>query len=376
MHIIHGAFKLFALTQALTNKLKKITRYSAFTVLALSLLALVCLAVFLIYATVTDYKPAEKESLVMVKNVLPDTIPAGRLELYTWNIGHCGFGKKMDFFYEDGKMVRPDKDYYERCRDGIFYQLTTLNKLDFILLQEVDQQSERTYYDDQVARFKATFNDYAAFFAMNYKVPFVPVPLKSPICKVKSGILTLSRFRAVEATRYKFPSAYSWPKRLFMPDRCFVLTRYKVSNGKQLVLINTHNSAYSDAIEMRAREIKMIREIMLPEYKKGNYVIVGGDWNQNPVPFTQDSIKDGNTAKTISPGIPTDFLPVGFTWAYDPGFPTNRDVDKPYTKGKSLTTIIDFFVLSPNIKLLTTNTLQTNFEFSDHQPVGMIVELK
>ncbi|MFN8134262.1 MAG: hypothetical protein U0Z17_03150 [Bacteroidales bacterium] len=75
-------------------------------------------------------------------------------------------------------------------------------------------------------------------------------------------------------------------------------------------------------------------------------------------------------------GIPPDFLPHGFTWAYDPKYPTNRNVDTPYTKGRTPTTLIDFFVLSPNITLVSTNTIQTNFEFADHQPVGMVVELK
>lgn len=312
----------------------------------------------------------------MENNTLPDTIPVGRLELYTWNIGYCGLGKEMDFFYEDGKMVRPDKEHYERYRDGIFYQLTILNKLDFILLQEVDKHSERSYLDDQVERFKATFKDYAAFFAFNFKTPFIPVPVFSPIGKVNGGLLTLSRFEPVIAERHSFPTAYSWPKRLFMPDRGFILTRYEVSNGKQLVIINTHNSAFSDAAEMRKKEMETIKKMIEKEYLKGNYVIAGGDWNQNPPPFTTKSIKDGNIAKSINPGIPADFLPDGFVWAFDPKHPTNRDVNIPYRKGETLTTIINFFILSPNITLLTVNTLQNDFEFSDHQAVGIIVELK
>jgi hypothetical protein len=114
---------------------------------------------------------------------------------------------------------------------------------------------------------------------------------------------------------------------------------------------------------------------MQKEYSLGNYVIVGGDWNQNPLPFNQDSIQDGNLTHVISPGIPADFLPEGFTWAFDPKNATNRDVDIPYTKGKTQTTIIDFFVLSPNITLLNINTMQTGFEFADHEPVGMTMEL-
>ena len=353
-----------------------IPKYLIIVATAIGGLAIVILAMFLLYATFTDFNPPDQESIAMEKTDVPDTIPIGKLELYTWNIGYCGLGAKMDFFYEKGKMVRPEQVYYERCRDGIIYQLTTLNKLDFILLQEIDEQSERTYQDNQVERFKATFKEHAAFFALNYKVPFVPFPLHSPMGKVKAGLLTLGRYKPVEAVRYSFPSAYSWPKRLFMIDRGFILTRYKVSNGKQLVIINTHNSAYSDAADMRSQELNILKKIIENEFALGNYVITGGDWNQNPIAFDPDSIKDGNRVKEITPGIPGGFLPGEYTWAFDPKYPTNRDVNEPYSKGRTPTTIIDFFILSPNIRLLTTNTLQTNFEFSDHQPVGMIIELK
>jgi hypothetical protein len=149
-----------------------------------------------------------------------------------------------------------------------------------------------------------------------------------------------------------------------------------VSNGKQLVIINTHNSALKDAVGIQEKELELLKEVLTAEYLKGNYVIAGGDWNQNPLPFRQDSIQDGNSVKTILTGIPSDFLPSGFVWAFDPKHPTKRDVDKPYTKGQVKTTITDFFILSPNVNLLTTNTLPTDFAFSNHQPVGMIVELK
>ncbi len=334
-----------------------------------------CLALFLGYSTLTDYKPEKKETLAIAHSTLPQSIPPGKLELLTWNIGYCGLGAKMDFFYEGGTMVQPDKEYYAICRDGVINRLKSASKPDFILMQEVDQHSERTYLDNQVDRFKSAFSDYATFFALNYKVPFVPVPLTSPMGKVNSGILTMSRFQPIEATRYQYPSSYSWPKRLFLLDRCFELTRYKVSNGRQLVVINTHNSAFDDAAEMRAKELKLLKDMIVNEYSKGNYVIAGGDWNQNPLPFAMDSIRDGNIVKTISPGIPAGFLPAAYTWAYDPTHPTNRDVDKPYFKGKTKTTTIDFFVLSPNISLLSTHTLQYGFEFSDHQPVQMIVVL-
>jgi endonuclease/exonuclease/phosphatase family metal-dependent hydrolase len=355
------------------SKALKIVLWSATGLIGLMITTV---AVFLIYLGLNDYKPPFIEPIAMSNTTLPDTITTRKLEMYTWNIGYCGLGRKMDFFYENGQMTRPEKEYYEQCRDGVFYQLTTLNKLDFILLQEVDQHSERSYNDDQVKRFKATFNDYEATFALNYKVPFIPLPVTSPMGKVESGIMTLGRYKPLECKRIQFPSAYGWPKKLFMLDRCLILSRYRVNNGKQLVIINTHNSAYADAADMREKELSVLRKIILDEFNKGNYVVAGGDWNQNPLTYSPDSIRDGNKAKSISPGIASDFLPSGFTWAFDPQHPTNRDVDKPYEKGITPTGIIDFFILSPNIKLLTVNTLPTNFEFADHQPVGMILELQ
>jgi endonuclease/exonuclease/phosphatase family metal-dependent hydrolase len=357
--------------------MKKILRNTVRAFAAIAIVILISLAAFLVFATVTDFKPAATENVsVTAPASIQPTVPVGKIELYTWNIGYCGLGSKMDFFYEGGKMVRPSAEYYKQCRDGVIKQVKSFGQPGFVLLQEVDWQAARTYNDRQASKIEASMPGYASTFATNYKVPFVPVPPASPMGKVNSGILTLSQYQPVEATRYQFPSAYSWPKKLFMLDRCFLLTRYNVSNGKQLVVINTHNSAYADAVELRAKELNLLKNLFESEYAKGNYVIAGGDWNQNPVPYTPDSIRDGNIAYAITPGIPPDFLPEGFTWAYDPGYPTNRNVDTPYHKGKTPTTLIDFFVFSPNITLVKINTIQTGFEYADHQPVGMAVELK
>jgi endonuclease/exonuclease/phosphatase family metal-dependent hydrolase len=152
--------------------------------------------------------------------------------------------------------------------------------------------------------------------------------------------------------------------------------RYNLADEKQLVLINTHNSAFDDAADMRQQELDLLSQVMENEYTKGNYVIVGGDWNQNPVPFKTETIKDGNVVKEITPPIPANFLPQGWQWAFDPNHPSNRDVNESYSKGKTPTTIIDFFILSPNIELRSITTLVTDFDVSDHQPVRMSVELK
>jgi endonuclease/exonuclease/phosphatase family metal-dependent hydrolase len=193
---------------------------------------------------------------------------------------------------------------------------------------------------------------------------------------VKGGLMTLSRFTPFEASRYSLQSSEAWPKKLFMLKRCYLLTRFKVSEGKELVLINTHNSAFAEAAKLREKELTVLRKAMEEEYNKGNYVIVGGDWNQNPVPFDERLITSGDAVMRIIPPIPDDFLPAGWQWAYDPSQPTNRDVIEAYKHGITRTTIYDFFVLSPNIRIISVKTNSDGFKFSDHNPVCLKIKLK
>jgi endonuclease/exonuclease/phosphatase family metal-dependent hydrolase len=152
-----------------------------------------------------------------------------------------------------------------------------------------------------------------------------------------------------------------------MLKRCFLISRFKAENGKELVLINLHNSAFDDAEELRKEELKQLREIIEAEYQNGNYVVAGGDWNQNPPNYNSKIVKKYN-AKIVRP-IDNDYLPEEWTWAYDPEAPTNRDVNEPFDPKTTNTTIIDYFIISPNIEVLEVKTIDQGFEYSDHQPV-------
>jgi endonuclease-exonuclease-phosphatase family protein len=54
---------------------------------------------------------------------------------------------------------------------------------------------------------------------------------------------------------------------------------FPVKNGKFLVMINSHMSAYNKGGKMRKAQMKLISSVMEHEYRAGNYVIVGGDFN-------------------------------------------------------------------------------------------------
>ena len=114
-----------------------------------------------------------------------------------------------------------------------------------MLLQEVDLSSRRSYYLNEKDTLVSHFACHAAL-APNYVVGFVPVPPSSPMGKVNSGVLSMSRYQPESSTRYGYPGMFGWPSRLFNLRRCMLVNRYPAENGKQLVLINSHLSAFDD----------------------------------------------------------------------------------------------------------------------------------
>ena len=330
---------------------------------------------FLLFLTVTDYRPAEREPILIGGKGKQLPLLQQEFTFLTWNLGYSGLGKQMDFFYEGGTRVRPDKKEFTQYLEGICKSLSANDSIDFILLQETDLHSKRSYFKDEVAKIGTLFPGRCLLFTRNYDSRFVPVPLDNPLGRVVSGIACFPKYRPRAAERIDFGSRFPWPKQLVLLKRCMMVIRYTLSSGKELVIVNLHNSTFDKGGSLRKKELRMIHTFVISEYSKGNYVIAGGDWNTNPRGFLPVSVISGDLAKTIDPALDSTFLP-GWRFAYDPLVPSNRDVDIPYLKGKTLTTIIDFYVVSPNVEVQSVHTLATGFNFSDHQPVIMKVALK
>jgi endonuclease/exonuclease/phosphatase family metal-dependent hydrolase len=342
----------------------------------LSILAIVVALVvlFLGWITLKDYRPPPQEDLIPVGTVTLFPALQDTFTVCIWNIGYFGLGAGMDFFYDGGKGVRPTHEEYLMYQDGALKFLFRQGVFDFFLLQEVDRHSRRSYGNDQVSAISEILDDYCYVYAKNYDVPFVPMPLCSPMGHVEGGIMTLSRRKADQNIRYAFAGDASWPLGLFMLDRCFLLSRFSLPSGKDLVIINTHNSAFDDG-SRRRQQLAVLRKVMLDEFSRGNFVVCGGDWNQNPPGYQAGAIKGQGPGKDILPPMEHDLFPEGWTWAYDPEVPTNRDVRAPYQKGKTQVTIIDYFVCSPNIEILDISTLDLEFRYADHQPVTLLFRL-
>lgn len=338
----------------------------------------------LVYGSIHDFQPPVRQQLEVVQNAVATTVPAKRLRFTIWNLGFAGLGKESDFFYDDGyfffsggKSTRTPLPLLEKNLNGIRTVIDSLES-DFFLLQEIDRRARRSYQQDQVARLAAQMPSFATVFSTNFNVPYVPIPLLEPwhaYGQVFSGLATFSRFQPLESTRIQLPGNFGWPKRVFSLDRCLSVQRYPVENGKQLIVVNVHNSAYDRNGKIKYQQLELIRELLQAEYEAGNYVIAGGDWNMCPPYFRFDGYMPGQTQGYTQLNIPADLFPPDWLWLYDATFPTNRKTRDPFEAGKTFVTLIDFFLVSPNVKVQEVKTINLDFDFSDHQPVWMEVEL-
>jgi len=341
----------------------------------------------LAYGWISDWQPGpEPVPLNLDQNSAEKLIQDSTLTLISWNVGFGGLGAESDFFYDDegiwysGKsMVRSPKNLVEKNLNGTLDFLKKQQEsVDFYLLQEADKESDRSHNIQQYAAYMKALLGFSADFAVNYQCDRVPIPLLEPwnaYGKVLSGLATFSRYQPTEATRHQLPGHYPMPDRIFQLDRCASLHRYPTAKGKDLVVINLHNSAYDPGDKIKAIQLPYLRDLALSEFAKGNYVILGGDWNQCPPHFRFDSFLPGNSQGYVQGNLPPDFFPEDWAFAYDPTVPTNRKARDPYEKGKTFETLIDFFLVSPNVRVKLVHGISQDFKFSDHQPILIKVSL-
>ena len=325
------------------------------------------------FLTVTEYRPAPVEQLQIQAHSGAQAVPANDLTLLSWNIGYAGLGKEQDFWMDGGKKSRPgDPDSVHSYLNGIAAGIADAGA-DLVLLQEVDTDSSRTYSIDETELLAQR----TSVHALNYSCPFVPIPWP-PMGKIHSGLFTTANYEITQAERIALPCPFSWPLSTANLKRCLLVTRLPVAGrDHELVLVNLHLEAYDDG-EGKIAQTKQLMGLLEEEFKKGNYVIAGGDFNQI-FPGGQDAWP--NTHPELwTPGIlDGSELPDGFGYVYDLTVPSCRLLNQPYDPSDKEGTqyyAIDGFIISPNVEVRSVRVLDLGFENSDHNPVSMTVSLK
>ncbi len=334
---------------------------------------LLAVIVFLGVLTIREYRPDAVEKLNVQS--MEQTLEKGEVfTILSYNTGYAGLGKDEDFFMDGGKNVQPEtKQMVETNLEGITNILKE-EAADIYFLQEVDVHSKRSYYINQQKYYEDALN-MPGNFACNFKCDFVPYPLP-PIGKVTSGLVTMTEYKVTDASRIALPESFKWPIKTCNLKRCMLEERIPVQGtDKELVLINFHLEAY-DSGKGKIAQSNMLAKKLKEEYEKGNYVIAGGDFNQTFEGMDTYPIHDQGS--WVPGKVSADELEEGFSFAVSDNAPTCRLLNSSYSGNYEETQVyvIDGFIVSDNIEVVNVENIDTQFEFTDHQPVKLKVKLK
>ena len=341
------------------------------------LTVIIAVLLFLGILTITEFRPETVESVDILGNAKSTVSSGSELSILTWNIGYCGLSADADFFMDGGNHVRAvDEDGVKNNISGIQKRVEEINP-DVIYFQEIDRDSTRSYHMNQVGYFADDFLDYQQSFANNFKA-LVPYPLP-PMGEVDSGVAIYSKIKVQDAKRISLPCPFSWPIRIANLKRCLLVERATIEGtDKELVFVNLHLEAYDDG-EGKIAQTKTLLSVMNEEIAKGNYVIAGGDFNQtfSSIDLSMYPYLDGDI---WHPGmINVDDFGEEYQLLMDGSHPTCRSLDKPLT-GADVNNfqfyVIDGFVVSNNIEVISVDTIDVGFEYTDHNPVLLDVRLK
>lgn len=330
--------------------------------------------------TIAEFDPEPVEELDIAKQedteeksgdgVTVDT----EMTIMTWNLGYCALGDNANFFMDGGS------DVYTASKDRVNENLKAIKSeiqkqdADFVLLQEVDSDSSRSYHINENDSIKELLADYQNSYAYNYRVLYVPYPFP-PIGAVNCGISTFSKYEINSAKRQSLPCPFKYPFRICNLKRCLMVDRIKVNDtDKELVLVNLHLEAY-DSGEGKIAQTNQLKELIEEECKKGNYVIAAGDFNQAFSNVVEQSENDKDLDdKVWKPAVINvdDFEDV--TFYTDSNIPTCRSLDRSYAgadKENFNFYTIDGFIVSNNISVNEVFALDLDFKNSDHNPVEL-----
>ena len=344
-------------------------------------LAVLIVAISYVCYVVFSYSRIEDNVNIDVFNVNDNSsVKVGQsYSALIYNLGFGAYTPDFTFFMDGGKesWAKSEESVIE-CINAAADKTALFNP-DFILFQEVDFDSTRSFHIDQKQILIDKFNEYNNSFAVNYHSAFLFYPFNEPHGASNSGILTLSKYNITSALRRSLPISESFSKFLDL-DRCYSVSRVPVENGKELVVYNVHLSAYGSNDEIRTAQMTMLFNDMKAEYEKGNYCLCGGDFNHD---FTGDSTQKLNGGQNVDFGwaqpFPDDLLPECINKCYDYSddtlIPTCRNCDIPYEEG-NFTLIVDGFLVTENIEAVLVKNIKTDFVYSDHNPVYLEFILK
>lgn len=352
------------------------------------LLFLALIITYVVYMQLNYYRIADDTKLEISNNSRNVIKIDQTYSAMTYNIGYGAYSPEFSFFMDSAYVKDTNELIKGKYGKGISHESVLANtqnaigimkdnKADFYLLQEVDEKAYRSYNINQADMIKKSFTNHSNIFAINFHAKFLAYPIPDMHGNVLSGLLSLSNFEIKSASRKSYPVSEAFLDKFFDLDRCFSVMRLDVQGEKELVMINTHMSAYDEGGVIRKAQLDLLNKFLEQEYKKGNYIVVGGDFNHDYCDSKHSFQGNKQVPKSLY-DLSDEDLPSGYNFVIPQNklqFGSCRGADSPYNKELSYQSIIDGFIVSDNIKA-SSKIINTNYIASDHQPVILEFSLK
>ncbi len=363
-----------------------------FKIIAIILVSIVSLLVlvvggYIVYMSIQYYR-IEDNTGIFAENPNINILSADKEHsVATYNIGFGAYNHDFSFFMDSGEMKDGTRVFGKSSKaknkqvvldntKGALSSVKSLNA-DFYMFQEVDVKATRSHKVNQYEELKSLGDDYSLSYASNFHSAFLMYPFLDPHGSVEAGLTTMSKYKIDQSIRKQYPVDTSFFTKFTDLDRCFLISRMPVDNGKELVLINSHMSAYDKGGKIREKQLIVLNNILQQEYEKNNYVIVGGDFNHD--------IANSKTTFATTQKVPEwvyemsdKNLSTGFKFAIASNstkVATCRSTDMIYKDGENYRAVLDGFIVSDNVVAKAEN-IDTDFEYSDHNPVILKFTLK
>lgn len=295
-------------------------------------------------------------------------------KLVSFNTGFGAYEPDYSFFMDGGTQS------WAWSKDRLLKNLNNISAwlreqdADFYFLQEVDENATRTYHVNQRQMVEQAFADYDIVYGQNWNSPFLFYPFTQPHGKTQCGIMTLSRMDIQRAFRRSLPIENTVMKLVDL-DRCYTVSRVPVADGHELVLFNTHLSAYTSDGAIATEQLNLLVSDMANEYSLGNFVVCGGDFNKDLLGDSSQYFGIPGDNYTWAQPIPAStFENVPLTLVAASNAPSCRVAEAPYNPQQFVLTI-DGFIVSDNVRVISQQVDDTGFAYSDHNPVEMVFEL-
>lgn len=358
------------------------------------------LGIYILYVG-AGYKRVYDVKYIEILNDQPATLAVGiPYEVVSYNLNYGMISSDYTYYKNIGYDVNGNqivgsssraesKDRVEVNTKGSAGLLSTGSnaEAEFVMVQEIDLDSTRTYYVDELAILNDVFANYAKIFVETGSSNYVFYPLTSPVGKFSSGMMTYSAFNVAYGIRHTMPSDETFPAKYTTADNCISITRCKVAGiaeQRYLCLFNVNISLY-ESEEIRVKCLERLYDLMKTEIDRGHFVLVGGSFSYalcgNDGVF-ENNMKTPDWCKDL-PGCfsPVKLSEIGCRIIKDEvaielKTGTTRDASVKYKKGETFEAITDGFIVSNNIVVNKIEVLDNEFLYSSHNPIRLSFYLK